>query len=304
MKEFYMQSVGGGMLCCRLWEPQGEPKAMVQLVHGIAEHTARYNDFARFLSRHGFLVAAEDHMGHGKSIGEGDIRGYFTGGWNAAVEDARNLQKMMQERVPEAPCFLLGHSMGSFMARTMLFRYPGSGIRGAILSGTGWQPAALLRAGLLLASLEEKRLGEKNVSKLLNNLVFGSYNRKFRPNRTDYDWLCTDNAVVDRYLADPMCGFDVTVGLIRDLLGGIRQIQKPENLQKMDKNLPVFFFSGDHDPVGDMGKGVGRTAAAFEKAGMKRVSLKLYSGRHEMLNEKNHDQVYSDVLTWMEQWIV
>lgn len=161
-----------------------------------------------------------------------------------------------------------------------------------------------MRAGLLLASLEEKRLGEKNVSKLLNNLVFGSYNRKFRPNRTDYDWLCTDNAVVDRYLADPMCGFDVTVGLIRDLLGGIRQIQKPENLQKMDKNLPVFFFSGDHDPVGDMGKGVGRTAAAFEKAGMKRVSLKLYSGRHEMLNEKNHDQVYSDVLTWMEQWIV
>lgn len=304
MKEIYMQSVGGGMLCCHLWEPVGEARAAVQIVHGIAEHTERYDEFARFLSSHGFLVAAEDHMGHGKSVGEGDIWGYFSGGWDAAVADSRNLQKMIQEQLPAAPCFLLGHSMGSFMARTMLFRYPDSGIRGAVLSGTGWQPAALLRAGLLLASLEEKRLGEKSVSQLLNNLAFGSYNRKFRPNRTNYDWLCTDEAVVDRYVADPMCGFDVTVGLIRDMLTGIREIQKPENLKKMNKDLPVLFFSGDQDPVGGMGKGVRRVAAAFKEAGMKQVSLKLYPGRHEMLNEKIKEQVFLDVLTWIERHIV
>jgi len=303
MENMYLQSAGGGKIYCRVWEPDGAPRAILQIVHGIAEHVDRYDGFARFLNSKGILVVADDHMGHGKSIGEGDTQGFFRGGWDAAVTDSRQLQETVMKAYPNVPCFLLGHSMGSFMARTMLFRYPDSGIRGAIISGTGWQPAVMLKAGLALCRREEKRYGERSTSAALNQVVFGSYNKKFRPNRTDYDWLCTDEAVVDRYIEDPLCGFDATIGLARDMLTGISLIERKENLARMNKELPVWFFSGDRDPVGNMGKGVRQSAEAFRKAGMKHVSVTLYCGRHEMLNEQNKEQVYADVLRWIERII-
>ncbi len=300
MEHLYLQSAGGGQLHCRIWEPEGTPAALLQIVHGIAEHVERYDDFARFLNAHGILVAADDHMGHGKTLREGETQGYFEGGWLSAVADSRQLQQWLMEQYPGVPCFLLGHSMGSFMARTMLFTYPDSGIRGAIISGTGWQPAIALKVGLALCRREEKRYGDRATSAALNRLVFGGYNKKFKPNRTAYDWLCTDEAVVDRYIDDPLCGFDATIGLARDMLTGIRMIEQPENLGKMNKDLPVWFFAGDHDPVGNMGQGVRRVAEAFRQAGMKHVTVTLYEGRHEMLNEKNKQQVYADVLHWLE----
>lgn len=303
MESMYLQSAGGGKIYCRVWEPEGTPRAMLQIVHGIAEHVDRYDDFARFLNGHGILVAADDHMGHGKSIGEGDTQGFFRGGWDAAVSDSHQLQERMQKEYADTPCFLLGHSMGSFMARTMLYRYPDSGIRGAIISGTGWQPAVMLKAGLALCRREEKKYGETATSDALNQVVFGSYNKKFRPNRTAYDWLCTDDAVVDRYIEDPLCGFDATIGLARDMLTGIGLIQKKTNLERMKKDLPVWFFAGDHDPVGNMGKGVRQAADAFRRAGMENVTVTLYAGRHEMLNEKNKALVYADVLAWMEKYL-
>lgn len=303
MESMYLQSAGSGRIYCRVWEPEGTPRAMVQIVHGIAEHVERYDEFARFLTGHGILVAADDHMGHGKSIGEGDTQGFFTGGWEAAVADSRQLQEKMMEAYPDVPCFLLGHSMGSFMARTMLFRYPESGIRGAIISGTGWQPALMLKAGLALCRHEEKKHGEKNTSDALNKIVFGGYNKKFKPNRTPYDWICSDEAVVDRYAADPLCGFDATIGLARDMLTGIGLIQDKSNLAKMKKDLPVWFFAGDQDPVGNMGKGVRQAAEAFREAGMENVTVTLYEGRHEMLNEKNRTRVFADVLAWVERYL-
>ena len=303
MESMYLQSAGSGRIYCRVWEPEGTPRAMVQIVHGIAEHVERYDEFARFLTGHGILVAADDHMGHGKSIGEGDTQGFFTGGWEAAVADSRQLQEKMMEAYPDVPCFLLGHSMGSFMARTMLFRYPESGIRGAIISGTGWQPALMIKAGLALCRHEEKKYGEKKTSDALNKIVFGGYNKKFKPNRTPYDWICSDEAVVDRYAADPLCGFDATIGLARDMLTGIGLIQDKSNLAKMKKDLPVWFFAGDQDPVGNMGKGVRQAAEAFREAGMENVTVTLYEGRHEMLNEKNRTRVFADVLAWVERYL-
>ena len=303
MEDFYLNSTGAGRIFCRIWSPEGEPKAILQIVHGIAEHVGRYDDFARFLTAHGCLVAAEDHMGHGRSIGPDGTQGYFTGGWDAAVADSLQLQQQLRSTYPDVPCFLLGHSMGSFMARTMLFRRPDSGIRAAIISGTGWQPAPMLSAGLALCALEARRRGEKRTSPLINKLIFGSYNKKFSPNRTPYDWICSDPASVDRYAADPLCGFDATVGLARDLLTGIRMIQQPANLARMKKDLPVWFFAGQEDPVGNMGKGVRQAVAAFEKAGMRNVTCTLYPGRHEMLNEVNKAQVYQDVLDFLRQFI-
>ena len=303
MQSFFMKSNGAGQIFCRVWEPEGTPRAILQIVHGIAEHVERYDHFASWLNAQGILVAAEDHMGHGKSLGENDVQGYFTGGWDAAVADTRALQKTLMEAYPGVPCFLFGHSMGSFMARTMLFRYPDSGIRGAIISGTGWQPSIALKAGLLFCNLEAKKKGDTAVSEAITNLIFGGYNKKFAPNRTACDWLTTDEAIVDQYVADPLCGFDATIGLTRAMLTGISLIQKKENLAAMKKDLPVWFLSGESDPVGNMGAGVRQSYDAFRKAGMQNVSITLYEGRHEMLNEKNRDQVYADVLKFVTNLI-
>ena len=300
MEEFFLASNGAGRIHCGLWLPEGEPRAVVQIIHGIAEHIGRYDHFARFLTQRGFAVCADDHMGHGLSVEGGGVFGYFSGGWMAAVRDERSLFAEMKKRFPALPYFMLGHSMGSFLLRTYLYTYPGE-LAGAIISGTGWQPELALSAGLALCKIERLRIGETGRSKLLKELMFGVYNKKFSPNRTPNDWICSDEAVVDAYTDDPLCGFDATVGLTRDMLTGISMNQKKENLAKMDKTLPVLFVSGMQDPVGAMGEGVLRTIDAFKRAGLSNVTIRLYpEGRHEMLNETNRAEVYADILGWLE----
>ena len=294
MKEFEYPSKGGGMIHAYRWEPEGKPIAMVQLVHGIAEHMLRYEDFARFLTSKGLLVIAEDHMGHGKSHGTAAPL-YFEGGWTAAADDTYALLELTKKEYPDLPRFIFGHSMGSFLTRTLLFRHPEADWRGAVICGTGWQPSVVLTAGRAVCAMECRRLGATGHSNLLKSLMFGAYNRKFKPTRTPNDWICSNTEVVDRYTVDPLCGGNATVGLCRDMLQGIAMIQKRENLAAMPKNLPVFFIAGEKEPVGNMGEGVKRTFHAFQKAGMSHASMKLYEGRHEILNEKNHREVYEDV---------
>ena len=303
MDDFYLASNGAGRIHCGLWQPEMAPRGVVQIIHGIAEHIGRYDHFARFLNERGFVVCADDHMGHGLSVEKGGTYGYFHGGWMAAVADERSLFEEMRSRYPELPYFMLGHSMGSFLLRTYLYTYPGE-LSGVIISGTGWQPKAALQAGLALCRLEQLRVGETGYSKLLKELMFGAYNKKFKPNRTPNDWICSNQTVVDAYTADELCGFDATVGLTRDMLCGISMNQEPENLAKMDKDLPVMFLSGMQDPVGAMGEGVLACVDAFKRSGMRHVSLRLYpEGRHEMLNETNRQEVYTDVFAWLEQRI-
>jgi alpha-beta hydrolase superfamily lysophospholipase len=297
MKEYMIESAGKGKIHCASWEPEGQPQAIVQIVHGIAEHIGRYNEFAEFLAANGILVVAEDHMGHGGSVADGDVKGYFHNGWMAAVKDVYSLTKRTQQLYPDVPYFLLGHSMGSFLARTYLFTYPDSGIDGVILSGTGWQNPAMLTVGIGVCDMEAKRYTDTGCSPLIQSLIFGAYNKQIPNARTENDWICTVPEVVDAYTADPLSGFAPTVGLARDMLLGIRMIQKKSNLKKMRRDLPVYFFSGANDPVGANGKGVEKAADAFRKAGMQNVTCKLYpDGRHEMLNESNKDEVYQDVL--------
>lgn len=301
MTEFMIDSAGKGQLRCGLWEPEIEPRGIVQLVHGIAEHIVRYDAFAQFLADCGFVVVAEDHMGHGGSVCDDCPQGYFHGGWLAAVEDVYSLMQNIRARYPGIPYFLLGHSMGSFMARTFLFRYPDSGIDGAIISGTAWQPAFMLSAGLAVCGIEAKRYTEKGTSPLIQNLIFGSYNKNFKDAKTPNDWISSDPEVVAAYTADSACGFMPTIGLAREMLRGIRMIQQKSNLANMKKDLPVLIFSGALDPVGANGKGVLQTESAFRAAGMRDVVCKLYpNGRHEMLNEVNRSEVYKDVRGWLE----
>ena len=296
--DFYYGSKGAGTIHGCRWTPEQPPVAVVQIIHGIAEYVERYDDFARYLNRLGLLVVAEDHMGHGKSINGEGIQGYFHGGWFTAVEDSYQLLQDTRKEFPDLPYVLFGHSMGSFMTRTILEKYPDSGISAAVICGTGWQPKAMLNTGIGVCQMVCKQQGEKKPSKILEKLVFSNYNKKVEHPRTSYDWLTRDSGIVDRYLADPFCGFTPTGGLMRELLTGIRYEQ--ENLSAMKKDLPVLFIAGGDDPVGNYGKGVLRSAEAFRKAGMLDVSCKIYPlGRHEILNEINWEEVYQDISSWL-----
>lgn len=302
--DFYFDSCGAGRIHGCRWTPDGEPKAVLQIVHGIAEYIERYDDFAAFLNGLGYLVVAEDHMGHGKSIGKDGVQGYFHGGWFTAVEDTYKLLQTTKAEFPELPYVLFGHSMGSFMTRTILEKHPDSGISACVICGTGWQPRALLAAAIPVCELVCKNDGAQNPSPKLQNLVFGSYNKRVEHPRTEFDWLNRNSKCVDAYIADPLCGFTASAGLLRDMLTGIAYIERPESLAAMRKDLPVFFISGGDDPVGNYGKGVQQAAAAFRKAGMTNVSVRIYPlCRHEILNEINKQEIYEDVAQWLAPYV-
>lgn len=306
-QEFRFPSADGATtLYGRIWVPDhGAPKAVLQLVHGIAEHIGRYDRFARFMSDHGYLVCAEDHLGHGNTPENAEDLGYTADkdGWVKMTDNVRALHERITPQYPGIPYFILGHSMGSFLTRSYLIRYPGT-VDACALLGTGQQPESVLKAGLAACRLEQIRLGKRGRSKLLQSLCFGAYNSQFKPNRTESDWVCSVDEVVDAYIADPFCQVMPTVTLMRDMLTGIRFNQQAENLAKMDKTTPVFFLSGDQDPVGSNGKGVRAAYQSFLDAGCSHVRLKLYpGGRHEMLNEHNWQDVYDELLSWFDQQI-
>ncbi len=299
--DIWYDSHGAGKIHACKWLPEGEPRAVVQIIHGIAEFVERYDAFANFLTSQGFAVVAEDHMGHGQSINGDGIQGYFHGGWFTAIEDTMQLMKDIQKEFPNVPYILFGHSMGSFMARTILCKYPDSGIRAAIICGTGWQPAFALPALIKVVESVCSKTGETVPDEKLQSLVFGSYNKKVEHPRTPFDWLTRDAKIVDAYIAHPLCGFTASCGLLRDMMKGIHFVEQPGNLAAMRKDLPVFFIAGGDDPVGPYGKGVQTAANAFRKSGMKDVSVRIYPlMRHEILNEINKEEVYGDVLKWIE----
>lgn len=299
-EDFWYDSKGAGKIHGCRWTPEESPKAVVQIVHGIAEYVERYDEFAAYLNGLGFLVVAEDHMGHGQSVGENGIQGYFHGGWFTAVEDTMTLLRETQAAYPDIPYVLFGHSMGSFMARTILCKYPDSGISAAVICGTGWQPAALLPPVTRFIEAVCRKDGEDQPSAFLENLVFGSYNRRVEHPRTAYDWLSRDAKIVDAYIAHPMCGFTPTAGLLREMMKGLTYIEKPAHLEAMKKDLPVFFVAGGDDPVGSYGKGVRHTVSQFKKAGMTNVSCRIYPlCRHEILNEVNRQEIFEDIGGWI-----
>ena len=244
-------------------------------------------------------------MGHGKSIEGGSTRGFFHGGWFAAVEDTMKLMKDTMAEFPCVPYVLFGHSMGSFMARTILAKYPDSGITAAIICGTGWLPSAPLPALIQVVEGICKKTGEENPSDQLQGMVFGGYNKRIENARTPCDWLTRDEAIVDAYVADPLCGFTPACGLLRDMMKGIHYNQQGKNLRNMKKHLPVFFIAGAEDPVGPYGEGVERAVKEFKKAGMINVACKIYPGcRHEILNELNKQEVYEDVAAWLRPYVI
>ena len=304
MTEFtFLSTDGKTQLHGMRWEPEGGSiRAVLQICHGVAEHIARYDAFARYLNGLGIAVVGHDHLGHGLSLPEGGTPVYFGAGntWNTVVDDIYVLHQRIRLWYPDVPLCIMGHSMGSFLTRTYLIRYPGT-VKAAIIMGTGWQPKAVIAGGMAVAKTVGAVVGENGTSDLVTNLAFGAYNKLFAPNRTSCDWLSADEGNVDAYMADPLCGADATVGLFRQMLSGIRFNQKLSNLRQMDPRIPVLFVAGEKDPVGDCGNGVRRTYQEFRRAGVQDCTLKLYPGlRHEILNEKaQQQQIFEDIGQWL-----
>ena len=279
-----------------------KPKGVVQLIHGMAEYIDRYDDFASYLVERGFVVCAEDHIGHGKSAADPSEFGHMPahGGKDILIGDVHTLRRIVSELFPEVPYVVYGHSMGSFIARSYIARY-GEGLAACVLSGTGNVPAALSGFGRTLARTLASMRGETYRSALIDGMGAGGYGKKIPNARTPLDWLSTDPAVVDAYIADELCGFMFTVGGYATLLDLTAEVVTPECAAKVPKDLPILLVAGDGDPVGDMGKGVEAAAQLLRDAGVKEVDCKLYEGmRHEIHNEIGHEQVYDDIAQWIE----
>lgn len=288
------------------WIPEAEkPVCIFQIVHGMAEHIERYDEFARFLAQKGILVVGDDHLGHGKSVPEGGTYGYFCKEDAAIVlvRDEHRLKKMIQEQYPGVPYLIMGHSMGSFIVRNYLFSY-GSGVNGAIIVGTGMQSKITLLAARTVTAVQKLFLGPKHVGRFIDRASFGKFNDRFRPIRTKADWLSRNEENVDRYLADSMCGFVFTLNGFAALFQLIRNCYDTDKIEKMPKQLPVLLLSGADDPVGNYGKSVEAVYRSYLKHGMQNVQMKLYEkDRHELLNEVDREQVYGEIYRWILQRI-
>ena len=224
---FFPSSTGKNTIHARKCLPDGKPRAVIQIVHGISEYINRYDDFMLFLANNGFAVAGDDHLGHGQSVTRPEELGFFDDekGWDKVVADVGKLREMMHEEFPDVPYIFFGHSMGSFLTRTFIIQNPDK-YDAAIISGTGHQSKALVYAGLAMGNAVVKLHGPRANGKMLNDIAFGAYNKKIDFPMTDFDWLNRDYESVKQYMADPMCGFVCKASLYRDMLTGIKLDRK------------------------------------------------------------------------------
>ena len=265
-------------------DPDVRARAIVHIAHGMAEHGARYARAAEALTRRGYIVHADDHRGHGKTAASPDELGFIAehGGFHRVVEDLSQLIAHAKQQHPGLPVVLLGHSMGSFYTQRFLIEH-GHEIAGAVLSGTSGKPTPIATAGRLVARIERARLGPRGRSALLNKLSFDAFNKPFRPNRTAFDWLSRDPAEVDKYIADPLCGFICTTSLWVDLLDALAEIAAPKRQRQIPKNLPIYVIAGAEDPVGARTKSIDQLLHAYRRAGLQNVQHRYYPGaRHEI----------------------
>ncbi|VEG29780.1 Phospholipase ytpA [Actinomyces howellii] len=304
----------GAALTVRSWLPDGVsalgdasqdagplPRAIIQVAHGMAEHSARYGRFAEAAVARGHAVVAHDHRGHGASAHDG-LLGHVadSGGWDLVLADLEEVLDVVLRTWPGVPVVLMGHSWGSFLVRLAAARR-GADLAGMIVLGTGGDPGAVGVVGQALGALTVRVRGARATSPGLDRLVFARYNAGLRPRRTRFDWLSRDPQEVDAYLSDPWCGFVSSAAFYRDLAGGVRDVARPQVVEATPSTLPVLVMSGDRDPVGARGRGPREVARAYRRAGSGDVSLRLHRGaRHELLNESNREEVTAEILDWVD----
>ncbi len=301
--EFYYPSHDGlTKIHATAWEPEGDPVAVLQICHGMCEHMGRYAPFATYLAEHGYYVVGNDHLGHGASVVSDEKHGYFAdpNGNECVIEDIHTLRTTTQEKFPDLPYFMLGHSMGSFLVRQYIEDY-GKGLSGVIIMGTGSQANITLAMGKRMCKRSARKHGWDYRDARIERMAFGRYNKQFEPARTPSDWLTKDEAIVDSYKDDPWCSFTFTVNAYYHMFSGIQLAQKMSRMEKIPNRLPMFLVSGALDPVGANGKGVTKAYKAYKRANMSDIMMQLYEDdRHEILNELDRDEVFADLLTWLD----
>ncbi len=298
VSEFTFKGQDGVRLLGRRWLPQRLPRAVVQIAHGLAEHSARYARLAAALNAAGYAAYAFDLRGHGPSAATAD-HGHFADrdGWAKSVGDLWAFTRLIAAEQPGVPIVFLGHSMGSLLGQAFVAEHSDA-LAGVVFSGSNGKPPAIATAGRLLARAERLRLGPRGSSGLLNQMIFGDFNKPFKPARTPVDWLSRDPKEVDAYVADPLCGFPFTNQLAIDLLDALPGLLAPDRLARIRKDLPIFVFSGEKDPVGANIQGL---IDALKAAGFTRLTTRIYPGaRHETLNETNRDEVTRDLIAWLD----
>ena len=301
---FFKSSNGTDNIAYYVYTPFSEPRAILQIVHGMCEYSGRYEDFIDFLCSNGIMVCCHDHLGHGASAKKREKLGFFAHerGWQYLAKDTIRLSRMIHFQNPELPFYILGHSMGSLVVRTVLaknnFPYSGSVIMGTLNTKVGTD------AGIVLTRAICKAKGDFYRSETIDRLIFGLSNRRIEDPASEYSWVSRDEEIVSEYEKNPLCNFHFTVRAYSDLLFLVSYVSDKSWAGKLDNSLPVFICSGSEDPVGNYGKGPKEVFDILDKAGFSDIELKLYSGaRHEILNEINRSEVYEDILGWLNNRI-
>ena len=289
------------------WQPKEEKniKGIVQISHGVGEHAARYKSIAKALKKQGYEVYANDHRVHGKSVKSNAHLGFYDGNdyFSDAIYDMRKLTEIIKEEHPNKKIILFGHSMGSLLSRAYVTKY-GNELDALILSGTASFMKGIGTFGLISTKIFTKINGKHRSNEILKNIFFNQFNKEFKPNRTKVDWISSDQKQVDKFEADPLRVEDFSLSVFLDILKGSKEINEMATFINTPKELPIYIFSGDKDPVGEMGKGVKKVAKNYKKSGIKDLTLKIYKGgRHEMLNEVNRKEVQQDLLNWLNSKI-
>jgi alpha-beta hydrolase superfamily lysophospholipase len=296
--EFDFRADDGHTLLGRRWLPASAPRAVVQIAHGLAEHSARYARLAAALNSAGYAVYANDHRGHGPRAAAADL-GHFAdeGGWDKVVGDLWTFNRLIAAEQPGVPIVFLGHSLGSFLGRGFIAQHSDA-LAGVALSGSNGKPPMIATFGRLIAREERLRLGKRGKSELIFKMWFGDFNKPFKPARTAFDWLSRDETEVDAVVADPFCGFPFTNQLAIDVLDALPYVTSRQSLAPIRKDLPIYVFSGERDPVGANIQGL---IGDLKAAGFTRLTTRIYPGaRHEPLNETNRDEVTRDLIAWLD----
>ncbi|MFS0688019.1 lysophospholipase [Sporosarcina sp. 179-K 8C2 HS] len=284
-------------------QPEKPPIAHIHILHGVAEHIGRYEEFVTFLTDEGFAVSGHDHRGHGHTTDLNGELGDFgvAAGFDRIVDDAHEIIDYYRNKFQAPKMILFGHSMGSFVARRYAQRF-GRELDKLICLGTAGDPGVSRLAGQALAYMKGKATKFDEPDYFINKLMFGGFNKTVSKPETPVDWLSTDKGTIEKYINDPLCGFVPTTRFFIDLFDGLAKINDQNNIRQIQTGLPILLLSGLDDPVGNKGKGVWQAARQFTDAGIEDVTVMLYEGgRHEMLNEVNREQVFNFVKDWIKK---
>ena len=305
MQTIYQTMSDGSAVAVHQWLPKKKPKAVIHIVHGMAEHALRYADFAEDACTKGFTVFAADHRGHGKTCGKIMLKGYLADkdGFRRVVEDQKEINDEIQKIYQDIPIIILGHSFGSFITQNYIENY-GKTVKAAILVGSAG-PNPMIKIASLLAGLNKIFSGRKKPSKFMDKLSFGAYNKTVDSPKTNFDWLSRDEKEVKKYIDDEFCGFTCTVGFYQDMINGLKETHKSSEMVKIPTELPILITSGERDPVSNLGKSVKKLYDIYKANGISDLNLKLYEGaRHEILNETNKEEVKADIFEWIEKRLI